>query len=67
MSYGPDFHDLFRRAALYVDRILKGEKLGDLPIHLPTKVEFAVNLDTARRLRLTQPSAIQLQADRVIE
>lgn len=67
MSYGPDLLDLFRRAAVYVDRILKGEKPGDLPIQLPTKVEFAINLETARRLRLALPTAIMLQADRVIE
>ncbi len=67
MSYGPDFPDLFRRAALYVDRILKGEKPGELPIQLPTKIDFAINLDTARRLQLALPSAILLQADRVIE
>lgn len=67
MSYGPDLPDLFRRAAIYVDRILKGEKPGDLPIQLPTAVELVVNLETARHLRLTLPSAIMLQADRVIE
>lgn len=67
MSYGPDFHDLFRRAALYVDRILKGEKAGDLPIQRPTKIEFVINQETARRLHLVLPTAIMLQADRVIE
>lgn len=67
MSYGPDLPDLFLRAAIYVDRILKGERPGDLPIQLPTAVELVINLVTARQLRLNLPSAIMLQADRVIE
>jgi putative ABC transport system substrate-binding protein len=67
MSYGPDIPDLFRRAATYVDRIIKGEKPGDLPIQLPTKFELAVNLDTARRLGHVLPTSIILRADRVVE
>jgi len=67
MSYGPDLPDLFRRAAGYVARILKREKPGELPIQLPTKVEFAVNLGTARRLGIALPPDVLFAADQVIE
>jgi putative ABC transport system substrate-binding protein len=67
VSYGPDFLDQFRRAAEYVDRILKGEKPADLPVQAPTKYELAVNLKTAKTLGLTVPDSILVRADEVIE
>ena len=66
LSYGPDSVDLFRRAASYVDRILRGEKPGDLPVQFPTKFEMVVNLKTAKALGLTVPQSL-LSADEVIE
>jgi len=67
LSYGPDFVDNFHRAATYVDRILRGEKPGDLPVQFPTKFEMAVNLKTAKALGLTVPPSMRLLADEVIE
>ena len=67
LSYGPDLLDLFRRAATYVDRILRGEKPGDLPVQLPTKFEMVVNRGTAKALGLEIPPSILLRADEVIE
>ena len=67
LSYGPDAVDTFRGCATYIDRILRGEKPGDLPVQLPAKYEMVVNLKTAKALGLTVPEAILLRADEVIE
>jgi putative ABC transport system substrate-binding protein len=67
LSYGVDRVDLFRRSATYVDRILRGEKPGDLPVQFPTKFEMIVNLKTAKALGLAIPPSIRLRADEVIE
>jgi putative ABC transport system substrate-binding protein len=67
LSYGVDTVDIFRRAATYVDRILRGEKPGDLPVQLPTKFEMIVNLKTAKALGLAVPPSILLRATEVIE
>jgi putative tryptophan/tyrosine transport system substrate-binding protein len=67
MSYSPDRVDIFRRAASYVDRILRGEKPGDLPVQQPVKFELVVNLNAAKALGLTAPDKLLVAADEVIE
>ena len=67
MSYGPNFADLFRRAANHVDKILRGTKPGEIPVEQPTKFDLVINLTTAKALGLTIPESFLLRADEVIE
>ena len=67
VSYGPNFLEQYRQAAGYVDRVLKGEKPGNMPVLAPTKYELAVNLNTAKSLGLTIPPSLLARADEVIE
>jgi putative ABC transport system substrate-binding protein len=67
LSYGPEFPDLFRRAGVYIDKILKGAKVADLPVELPTKFNLIVNLATAHAIGVTIPDSTQLLADKLIE
>jgi len=67
ISYGPNFPELWRRAAEYIDRILRGTKPGEIPVEQPTKFDLVINLKTAKALGLTVPPSLLVRADEVIE
>lgn len=67
MAYGPNRPELWRRAATFVDKILRGAKPGDLPVEQPVRFDLAINVKTAERLQLTIPAAVLVRADQVIE
>ena len=67
MSYGPDLIAVYKRAAVFIDKILRGTRPGDIPVEQPTKFEFVINLKTAKALGFTIPPSLLLRADHVIE
>jgi putative ABC transport system substrate-binding protein len=67
LAYGPDFQDMFGRAASYVDRILRGAKISELPVQFPTKFELVINLKTAKAIGVNIPTALRVFANEVIE